>query len=68
MVAEIDGRPVAIVLLNSFGSRTPLGDAGRVRRWLTTGHSGSVAGPARDYERRLVGQLDRRPAVDSTDD
>lgn len=68
MVAEIDDRPVAIVLLNSFGSRTPLGDAGRVRRWLTTGHSGSVAGPARDYEQRLVSQLDRRPAVDSTDD
>ena len=52
MVAEIDGRPVGMVLLNSFGSRSPLGDAGRVRRWLTTGEGGRVAGPAAEYEQR----------------
>lgn len=57
MAAEIDGRPVGIVLLNSFGKRTPLGDAGRVRRWLTTGHSGSVAGPAQRYEQQQVNEL-----------
>jgi D-alanyl-D-alanine endopeptidase (penicillin-binding protein 7) len=51
MVSRIDERPVAMVLLNSFGSRTPIGDAGRVRRWLTTGSSGVVAGAALDYER-----------------
>ena len=52
MVTRVDGRPVAMLLLNSFGTRTPLGDAGRIRRWLTTGQGGTVAGAARDYERR----------------
>lgn len=52
MVTEIDSRPVAVVLLNSFGTHTPLGDAGRVRRWLETGSGGTVAGPAREYERQ----------------
>ena len=37
MVTEIEQQPIVIVLLNSFGTRTPLGDAGRVRRWLETG-------------------------------
>lgn len=54
MVAEIEGVPVAMVLLNSFGTRTPLGDAARVRRWIQTGSSGGVAGAARDYERRVA--------------
>jgi len=54
MVAEIEGEPVAMVFLNSFGTRTPLGDAGRVRRWLQTGSSGNVAGAAREYERRVA--------------
>ena len=54
MVADIDDKPVAMVLLNSFGTRTPLGDAGRVRRWLQTGSSGRVAGAALEYERRTA--------------
>ncbi len=54
MVTEIDSRPVAVVLLNSFGTHTPLGDAGRVRRWIETGSGGSVAGPALEHERRAV--------------
>lgn len=54
MVTEIDSRPVAVVLLNSFGTHTPLGDAGRVRRWLQTGDGGRIAGPALEYERRQV--------------
>lgn len=52
MVAHIDDRPVAMVLLDSLGTRTPLGDAGRVGRWLRTGQGGSVAVAARDYERQ----------------
>ena len=51
MVTEVDGQPLAMILLNSLGSRSPLGDAGRVRRWLETGEPGTVAGAARDYER-----------------
>jgi len=58
MVADIDGKPVGMVLLNSFGTRTPLGDAGRVRRWLQTGSSGNVAGAAVDYERRIAAPYD----------
>jgi D-alanyl-D-alanine endopeptidase (penicillin-binding protein 7) len=41
-----------MVLLDSFGTRSPVGDANRVKRWLETGSSGTVAGAARDYERQ----------------
>lgn len=34
MQAEIDNEPMTIVFLNSFGKLTPLGDAGRLRRWV----------------------------------
>ncbi|MCC5886257.1 MAG: D-alanyl-D-alanine endopeptidase [Gammaproteobacteria bacterium] len=54
MITEIDSRPVAVVLLNSFGTHTPLGDAGRIRRWLETGDGGRIAGPALEYERSQV--------------
>jgi D-alanyl-D-alanine endopeptidase (penicillin-binding protein 7) len=57
MIADVDDRPIAMVLLNSFGTRTPLGDASRVRRWLTTGSSGRVAGAALEYERRIAATL-----------
>lgn len=53
MVAEIDGRNVAMALLNSFGKRSPLGDAGRIRRWLESGTESTVASAARDYENRI---------------
>ncbi len=53
MVADVDDHRLVMVFLNSFGKRSPLGDAGRVRRWLTTGHGGRVAGDAREYERRV---------------
>lgn len=51
MVAEVDGVPIAMVFLDSLGKRTPLGDAGRVKRWLTTGEGGPVPRNARNYER-----------------
>jgi D-alanyl-D-alanine endopeptidase (penicillin-binding protein 7) len=51
MVAEVDGAQVAMVFLDSLGKRTPLGDAGRVRRWITTGKSGPVPRNALNYER-----------------
>jgi D-alanyl-D-alanine endopeptidase (penicillin-binding protein 7) len=34
MRARIDGEPVSIVLLNSFGKLTPFGDSNRVKNWL----------------------------------
>jgi len=57
MLTEIENKKIAMVLLDSFGKRTPLGDAGRVKRWITTGKSGSVAGAALKYEREKMSQL-----------
>ena len=51
MVVELEDRPMAVVLLDSFGSRSPVGDAGRIRRWLATGAGGTVAPLAARYER-----------------
>ena len=38
MQAIIDGRDVVIVLLNSWGRLTRIGDANRVRDWMETYH------------------------------
>jgi serine-type D-Ala-D-Ala endopeptidase (penicillin-binding protein 7) len=59
MIAQIDAKPVVMVLLNSLGTRSPIGDAARVRRWLTTGEGGNVAGPALEYEQRVSESLRR---------
>lgn len=37
MRALIDGQPMNIVLLDSFGRLTPFGDSNRIRRWLLKG-------------------------------
>jgi len=50
MVSEINGEPTVLVLLDSLGTRSPLGDAARVRRWLENGDPGVVAVGARNYE------------------
>jgi D-alanyl-D-alanine endopeptidase (penicillin-binding protein 7) len=39
MLANIASKPVVIVLLDSIGKYTRLGDAERVRHWLETGDS-----------------------------
>jgi len=57
MITEIDGREVVLVLLDSFGKRTPQGDAGRVRRWITTGSSGPIAGAALRYEQEKTKKM-----------
>ncbi|MBV1790399.1 D-alanyl-D-alanine endopeptidase [Marinobacterium sp. D7] len=50
LASRIKGRRVAMVLLDSFGKRSHIGDASRVKRWLETGDSGSVPAEARRYE------------------
>lgn len=50
MLSRMNGRPVITVLLDSLGTRSPMGDAGRIKRWLVTGAGGSVARAARAYE------------------
>jgi D-alanyl-D-alanine endopeptidase (penicillin-binding protein 7) len=37
MQAEIAQRPLVIVLLNSFGKLTPMGDSNRIRKWIENG-------------------------------
>jgi len=37
MEAKINQRPVIIVLLNSWGKRTRIGDANRIKRWMESG-------------------------------
>ena len=51
MVADVDGEPTVMVLLDSLGTRSPVGDAARVRRWLENGDPGTIAVAARNYER-----------------
>ncbi len=36
MLAMIDGRPLTIVLLDSWGKLSRIGDANRIRKWLST--------------------------------
>jgi D-alanyl-D-alanine endopeptidase (penicillin-binding protein 7) len=57
MVAVLDGEPTAIVLLDSFGQRSPIGDAGRIRRWVESGAVGTVAGAAAEYERERAARF-----------
>ena len=57
MVTEIAGREVGMVFLDAFGKRTPLGDAGRIKRWLTNGTAGKVAGAALRYEQEKTAAL-----------
>lgn len=39
MEAKINQRPVIIVLLNSWGKRTRIGDANRIKRWMESGYA-----------------------------
>lgn len=49
MKAEVKDRELAIVLLDSFGKRSHVGDAGRIKRWMETGKGGSVHPSAKAY-------------------
>ncbi|MCP8899293.1 D-alanyl-D-alanine endopeptidase [Gilvimarinus xylanilyticus] len=57
MVTEIEGEPTAMVFLNSFGKRTPLGDAGRAKRWITDGTVSRIAAAAKRYEQDTAENL-----------
>ena len=61
MLAKVADRELALVMLNSFGTRSPLGDAGRIRRFLQSGVQGSVARAAREYEKTTVQRLGLTP-------
>ena len=52
MLTDIGDREVAMVFLDSFGKRSHVGDAARVKQWLETGKGGTVPTEARSYEKR----------------
>jgi D-alanyl-D-alanine endopeptidase (penicillin-binding protein 7) len=70
LVTEVAGEPRVMVLLDSRGTRTPLGDAGRIRRWLETGVGGRVAASALAYEKERVAakQLQQSEYASKTED
>lgn len=58
MKTEVDDRPVVMVMLDSFGKSSPVGDAGRIKRWIENGESGRVASSALSYQRnKLAGYM-----------
>ncbi len=50
MITVMNGRPVALALLDAFGKRTHVADAGRIRRWVETGQASSVPAVALQYK------------------
>ncbi|HTS23108.1 MAG TPA: D-alanyl-D-alanine endopeptidase [Casimicrobiaceae bacterium] len=64
MLANIASREVVIVLLDSYGRLTRIGDANRVKHWLETGQSLPAARPARAT--RVKGTLPPASSVRST--
>ncbi|MBN9124875.1 MAG: peptidase S11 [Nitrosospira sp. 56-18] len=44
MQAKISGKPIIIVLLDSAGKNTRIGDANRVKKWMETGFTRKVRG------------------------
>lgn len=54
MIVAIDNQPHILVLLDSLGTRSPLGDAGRIRRWIELDQRGKVAAAARQYAEQRI--------------
>lgn len=52
MLTKIQNREVLMVFLDSFGKRSHVGDATRVRQWIETGKSNKVPAAAKAYEKR----------------
>lgn len=51
MLRRVGNKDVIMVFLDSFGKRSPIGDANRIKKWLQTGSKGKVAKAASNYER-----------------
>jgi len=52
MMANVASRPVVIVLLDSLGKMTRIGDANRIKHWLETGETLADARPA--HKRKVL--------------
>ncbi|WP_461482289.1 D-alanyl-D-alanine endopeptidase [Porticoccus sp.] len=57
MLTNINNRPLVVVLLDSFGKRSHVGDAIRIRQWLETGNGTRVPPAAKAYRQRKVSEL-----------
>jgi len=60
MRTRIAGRNIGLVLLDSYGKRTHLADAQRIKRWLETGSSGNVPKGAANYRDAKLKALAKR--------
>ena len=50
MIRQVGRKKMILVLLDSFGKRSPIGDANRIKKWLLTGRQGRVSRAALNYE------------------
>ena len=57
MVTSIDGNKLLMVMLDAYGKLTPVGDAGRIKRWIQTGNSGKISDSAKHYQRTKLAEL-----------
>ncbi len=49
MLTRVGKKEVVMVMLDSFGKRSPIGDVNRIKKWLTTGKQSRVATSAKNY-------------------
>ncbi len=56
MKTRIAGKPVALVVLDSYGKLTHIADASRLKKWLETGQVTPVAAEALAYKRQKMAQ------------
>nr|WP_175559810.1 D-alanyl-D-alanine endopeptidase [Azotobacter beijerinckii] len=54
LLAMVQNRPVAMVLLNTLGKQSHVGDATRVRRWLETGKSTPIPPIAKRHKQQML--------------
>ncbi|EAS64570.1 D-alanyl-D-alanine endopeptidase [Photobacterium angustum] len=57
MVTTIDGKRILMVMLDSQGKLTPIGDAGRIKQWLQTGKSKPITADAKYYQQQKLKEL-----------
>lgn len=57
MIANIDGKKLLMVMLDAYGKLTPVGDAGRIKKWIQTGNSGKISDSAKHYQKAKLTEL-----------
>ncbi|MBR9857964.1 MAG: D-alanyl-D-alanine endopeptidase [Gammaproteobacteria bacterium] len=57
MITKIEGKKILMVMLDAQGKLTPVGDAGRIKKWLQTGNSGDISRSAIQYQKTKLTNL-----------